>query len=209
MSNLFNNLSLDDDINEKKMKKNITQKNLSLQDKQPMNTQQLFNKEDALKIIFPHTWNVWIHRNSSKDWSLSSYDRIMSVNNAAEFWNFINNFNKINYMDYQFFMMRNDIKPTWEDPVNYNGGAASIRLKLSDKNLLKIWEDICLYVLCDQICTEITTINGISFNLKNDLVVIKIWNDNINNDISKKINKQLISKYRLFQIVYIKNRPNM
>jgi hypothetical protein len=168
----------------------------------------MINKNDANQIIFPHPWNIWIHKNSSKDWSLESYDNIMTINNVIDFWNFINNFNKLNYMDYQFFIMNNNIKPTWEDPENRNAGAASIRLKLSDKNLLKVWEDICLYVFCDQICTEITTINGISFNLKNDLVVIKIWNDTINNDISKKINRQIISKYKLNNIIYIKHRPN-
>jgi hypothetical protein len=131
----------------------------------------------------------------------------MTIHNIGDLWSFINNFNKINYMDYQFFVMRGDIIPIWEAPENRNGGAASIRMRLSDKNLLHVWEEVCLYAINDQICPSPKDVNGVSFNLKNDLTVIKIWNNNGCNDISRKISKNITNKYRLFSIVYIKNRP--
>jgi len=155
---------------------------------------------------FNASWNIWIHKNSSKDWSLNGYNKIFEITNIADFWNFMNNFNKLNYMDYQFFIMRGNITPIWEDPENATGGAASIRLKVSDKNLLDVWTDLCLYTINEQVCQTDDPINGISFNLKNDLTVIKIWNKN-GSDISKKISKNLINKYKLYSVVYIKNRP--
>lgn len=167
-----------------------------------------FNPNSASNMFFPYSWNVWIHKNSSSDWSISGYDNIMTIKSVADFWLFANAFNKLNYMDYQFFIMRENIKPIWESPENRNGGSAIIRLRLSDKNLLNIWEDICLYTINNQICSSsISDINGISFNLKNDLTVIKIWNNNGAIDISKKISKQLIQKYKLHAIVYTRNRP--
>lgn len=114
----------------------------------------------------------------------------MTIINVADFWKFSNNFHQINYMDYQFFLMKNDILPIWEAPENRNGGAISVRVSVSNPNLLNIWEDACLLTINGQICVnsnDINDINGLSFNLKNNLTVIKIWNGHGNNDISKKI----------------------
>lgn len=174
---------------------------------QPLPQQKPVNAEDALKMTFPVPWNIWIHKNSSKDWSLAGYDKIMTIQNVGDLWSFINSFNKVNYMDYQFFVMRGDIIPIWEAPENRNGGAASIRMKLSDKNLLRVWEEVCLYAINDQICPSPKDVNGVSFNLKNDLTVIKIWNKDGNHDISRKISRNITNKYKLYSIVYIKNRP--
>lgn len=168
---------------------------------------KILTVDDALKMVFPNYWSVWIHKNSSGDWSINGYNKIMTINNVGELWSFINTYKKLNYMDYQFFVMRGDIVPIWEYPENKDGGAVVIRLRVSDKNLLNVWEDICLFTVNEQICSNPSDINGISFNLKNDLTVIKIWNKNGNDDISKKISRTLISKYQIRSMVYIKNRP--
>jgi hypothetical protein len=155
---------------------------------------------------FPTFWSVWIHKNSSSDWSLDSYHKIMTIHNVADLFGFLNNFDKINYMEYQFFIMKNSITPVWEDPENKYGGAASIIIRISDPNLLKIWEDICVMTINEQIYDKADEITGISFNLKNDLTVIKIWNKNMNDDISKKLPECFISKYKLYSVAYRKNR---
>lgn len=157
---------------------------------------------------FPSEWNIWIHKNSSNDWTLNGYNKIMTIKTIADLWNFINNFNKLNYMNYQFLIMRNQITPIWEDPENAHGGAATLIIRISDKNLLNIWEDICLLTINEQICTDMSDVNGISFNLKDDLTVIKVWNKNMDNDISKKIPKCLINKYKLYSISYRRNVKN-
>lgn len=158
------------------------------------------------KLVFPSFWSVWIHKNSSNDWSLNSYHKVMTIHTIADFWRFINNFDKINYMEYQFFIMRNNITPTWEDPENKNGGAASLIIRISDPNLLKIWEDVCVMTINEQIYDKMDEINGVSFNLKDDLTVIKIWNKNMNDDISKKLPECFVNKYKLYSISYRKNR---
>lgn len=169
--------------------------------------QESENNESAMKLSFPVIWKVWVHSNKSSDWTLKSYHNILEIKNVYDMWEFLNNFNNLDYMDYQFFVMKNDIKPFWEDPMNINGGAASIRVKLSEKSLLKIWEDLCIFTFNEQICNNPEWINGISFNLKNDIVVMKIWNTDISNDLSKMLSKEFVTKYDLKGIVYIKNRP--
>jgi hypothetical protein len=152
-------------------------------------------------------WNVWVHNSKSTDWSLTGYHRILTIETIKDMWEFLNNFNNMNYLEYQFFVMRNDITPIWEDPFNINGGAASFRLRATDKNLIPFWVDSCVHTLNENICSCPENINGISFNLKDDLVVIKVWNNN-ENDISQLMANSLIQKYDIRAIVYIKNRPN-
>ena len=161
------------------------------------------------KMLFSNPWNVWIHKNSSTDWSLDSYHKLMTINSVSDMWSFLNNFDKINYMEYQFFIMKNDITPVWEDPENINGGAASMLIRVCDPNLLKLWKDLCVLVINEQIYDNPKEINGISFNLKNDLTVIKIWNKDLNDDISNKLPECLINKYNLFAITYRKNKTRI
>ena len=181
-------------------------------------------------LILKNYWTVWIHKNSSTDWSLKGYNKVMSIKSIADFWKFINNFNKLMYANYQFFIMRNDITPTWEDPSNKFGGAASIKLSVTDSSLLSIWERICLQMICEKLYfgTSLSTdVNGASFNLKDTTTVIKIWNNDNRNDIVKKLSivginlTQEIGNFRTvgkprcesitnpkYKIIYIKNRPD-
>jgi len=155
------------------------------------------------------SWGVWIHKNSSQDWSMTGYENIMTIKTVSDFWSFINNFNKLNYADYQFFIMRDTITPTWEDLKNKFGGAASIKLNVTDPCLLSLWEKICLQMVCEKLYrgnTLSTDINGASFNLKDTTTIIKIWNNDSHNDLIKKLSvESLNNKYK---IIYIKNRPD-
>lgn len=186
--------------------------------------------ENGSDLILKNYWTVWIHKNSSTDWSLKCYNKVMLIKSIADFWKFINNFNKLMYADYQFFIMRNDITPTWEDPSNKFGGAASIKLSVTDSCLLSIWERICLQMICEKLYfgTSLSTdVNGASFNLKDTTTVIKIWNNDNKNDIVKKLsivginltqetgNFRTVGKSRCdlitnpkYKIIYIKNRPD-
>lgn len=165
--------------------------------------------DDAYKMVFPTYWNVWTHSNSSNDWTLNGYNNIMTITNVAELWKFLNSFNKINYMEYQIFVMRGDIKPVWEDPENLNGGAATIKLKLSEhmenNNILNIWEYVCVLTLNQQICEYFDDVNGISFNLKKDLTVIKIWNKDYSNDFINSLSNDLLTKCSPQSIAYTRN----
>lgn len=161
------------------------------------------NNEFKLKS----TWNLWVHATFKKDWSLQSYTHLIKISNFHDFYKFINNMQQFNYMQTHFFIMRNNIKPIWEDEPNRNGGTC--KFKFTD-NYLDAWEELSLYVLNEDIIEKCNTINGISFNPKNNIknphVIIKIWNSD-NDDISTKINKDLLDKYKDVSIKYDKNAP--
>lgn len=185
--------------------------------------EQITSIPDGSDLILNHSWNVWIHKNACSDWTLNSYNRVMTIKSIADFWKFINNFNKLMYADYQFFIMRDKITPTWEDPLNKFGGAASFKLSVTDPCLLSIWEKICLQMICEKLyygSIMSTDINGASFNLKDTTTVIKIWNNDNRNDIVKKLSINSMPEMGNFRttgkainnpkykIIYIKNRPD-
>lgn len=156
------------------------------------------------QLKFPSNWSVWIHNNASTKWDLGDYTRLLIITNVSELWKFLNNFNKLDYMNFQFFVMRGDITPRWEDPKNCDGGCASVRLQVTNKNLLSVWNDLCMFTVNEEICTTPDDITGVSFNLKENLTVLKIWNSNHKNDISKKLIHSLLDKYNL-KPIYIYN----
>ena len=193
------------------------QQPLQYQQQQPNQQPQIHKKqfehnfpvtvENADKIVFPSSWHVWVHDNTNGDWSLGSYDKIAKIANIRDFWSFANNFDKFDYMKYQFFIMRDGINPTWEDKKNIYGGSAAFRLAPSNDKLLSIWEDICLLTVNEQIHPDPHIITGVSFNLKPSLALIKIWNDNSEHDFRFQISPRIINNYKL-KPVYIKHRPS-
>lgn len=166
--------------------------------------------EESRNMLLPHFWTIWIHDNSSKDWTTSGYNKLMKIETLCDFWEFINNFNNFNYMGYQFCIMKENIMPFWEDPCNCNGGAATIRISTSNPKLLNIWEELCVLIISESFCNIPDEINGISFNLKWNMVVIKIWNKNSKVNICKFIPDEFIEKNKLFNFIdYLENRTGM
>lgn len=176
-------------------------------DKEPDKTTKIL--PDGHTVQLSSNWNVWIHPCASDNWTLSGYYKIMTIKTISDFWEFTNNFKKLNYADYQFFIMRNDIAPTWEDPANKNGGASSLKFNMNDSNLLLQWEKICAMTICEHLYKGnalSVDVTGISFNMKSDTAVVKIWNNNNMIDTSKKIAMDVIGNKT--RIIYIRNRPD-
>ena len=58
------------------------------------------------------------------------------------------------------FMMREGIKPTWEDPKNRNGGCFSY--KVSNKNVYKVWKDLTYVVVGSTISKQLSYVNCVN-----------------------------------------------
>lgn len=145
---------------------------------------------------FKSKWNLWVHPNNSTNWTKEGYHHIMTIQNAKDAWEILNNFSTLKCSEYQFFLMRDNIFPMWEDDANITGGTSIIRVRMDDKNLFNLWTDICLLLMNEQLCDPNNDINGLSFNMKNELTAIKIWNGTPT-PTNDRINKNLISKYKL------------
>lgn len=145
-------------------------------------------------------WTVWVHRNDCDDWTVDSYKNIHIIDSIGTFWEFFNNFHKINKEENQYFIMRNKIKPIWEDNNNRSGGICSLKMDCYDRNNRKdvgceILMCLCILIMNESFMQDNQEINGISYAVKNRSIYIKIWTKDYGNDIVDKMPKNLIGKF--------------
>jgi hypothetical protein len=145
-------------------------------------------------------WTIWAHRNDCEDWTVSSYKHIYSVDSIGTFWEFFNNFQKIDKEDNQYFIMRNKIKPIWEDNNNRKGGICSLKMDCYDRNNKtdigsEIMICLCILIMNETFIKENSEINGISYSVKNRSIYIKIWTKEYSNDIKAKLPQNLMTKF--------------
>jgi hypothetical protein len=165
---------------------------------------QELNKESGKSLLLNTKWNVWIHKNESNNWTASSYQTVYVIDSVSSFWRFFNNIYALDYVKYQFYIMRETSCPTWEHPTNRNGGTCSIRLPKDRMD--DVLEQLSLLILNESFNNTPEEINGISFGVKANWGLIKIWNSNHQHDISQFVPSYLVKKYSATPR-YKKNEP--
>jgi len=74
------------------------------------------------------------------------------------------------------FLMRDGIKPIWEDPKNRNGGCFSY--KVSNKQVYAVWKELSYVLVGDTISAQasfVANVTGITISPKKNFCIIKIW----------------------------------
>jgi len=167
------------------------------------------------------SWNLYCHSTSLKNnWEIDSFVKIYTFSTIEEFWNMYNNLNFAHILNYSdFFLMRNDIVPRWEDSKNINGGAWSNRFKFREG--LDAIQEVILSLIGETFFSSSTDtfetnvehcqkINGMSFCLKNTLISVKIWicccDPQYTTDTSSLIDKTL-QHFKIPGAMFIKFRP--
>jgi hypothetical protein len=151
--------------------------------------------------LFLHcSWTVWTHREDCPDWTEKNYTNVYTINSVGTFWRFFNNFHLYDKSVNQFFIMRNKIKPIWEDNENIKGGKCSFKFDNSTKNnKMDIGVDLmicmCLLIMNETFLLNGNEINGISYAVIHKNVMIKIWSKNYSVNIPDKIPSTLIIKF--------------
>lgn len=145
-------------------------------------------------------WTVWVHRNDCKDWTESSFKSIYVIDSIGSFWRFFNNFHNLNKEDNQFFIMRNKIKPIWEDNNNRNGGLCSLKMDCYDRNNRfdlgsEIMTCLSLLAMNETLLPDNNEINGVSYSIRNRSVLIKIWGRDCKYNMKEKLPEKLINKF--------------
>ena len=152
-------------------------------------------------------WCLWFHSLNNEKWTKESYKNLFKINNLFDYHFLKNTFEKQHLQNGMFFVMRDDIFPTWEDPDNRLGGCISY--KVDSDNILDSWNKLLLYLISENIVVKLdlfSEINGISIAPKKEFNIIKIWirNDKLNyKNLVKDINpyfeieKSLYKKHEL------------
>lgn len=158
---------------------------------------------DTIKL--PSTYNLWCHDIYSKDWSLTGYTKLCAVSTVSEFWKVFNNLDKLGYKFNNLFFMKDDTDPTWEHVNNRNGGICSLKVDLGKS--LNAYEELCSHMVCDVLSSIMDDINGISYSPKSTWAIIKIWNKNKNNDLTKLLSPYIMNQYQDCCMRYKQNEP--
>lgn len=146
------------------------------------------------------SWTVWAHKSDCESWTEDSYTNIYVINSVGSFWRFFNNFHLIDKTEYQLFIMRNKIKPIWEDNSNRNGGTCSIMLNCHNRqgkidSSIEIMICICMLIMNETFLQRNDEINGVSYAIKNGRVLIKLWCKTYTVNIPDQLPVSLFNKF--------------
>ena len=123
------------------------------------------------------SWKLWFHSPSNPDWSVESYGEILTIDNVQLCKTICEKHLTENLItSCMFFVMKNDIKPVWEDENNKNGGCFSF--KLQNKIVHNSWNMLIFKVLGETLFADHdiqSHVNGLSISPKKYFCIIKIW----------------------------------
>ena len=121
-------------------------------------------------------WTLWAHLPHNTDWSITSYSPIATFTTVEDTLAVTETLPSILVENCMLFIMKEGIKPTWEDPKNRNGGCFSY--KVSNKNVYKVWKDLTYVVAGETISKNtgfVSCVTGITISPKKNFCIIKIW----------------------------------
>jgi hypothetical protein len=127
-------------------------------------------------------WTLWAHLPHNTDWSIKSYIPISTFTTVEDTIAVTENLPSILVENCMLFIMREGIKPTWEDPRNRNGGCFSY--KVVNKNVYKVWKELTYVLVGDTISKQkefVNSVTGITISPKKNFCIVKIWLSNCNN----------------------------
>lgn len=121
-------------------------------------------------------WTLWAHLPHDTDWTPKSYKNIFTVSSLEEAITITETLPEILVKNCMLFVMREGIKPIWEDVKNRNGGCFSY--KVINKNVYDVWRELTYVLVGNTISSSdsfVASVNGITISPKKNFCIIKIW----------------------------------
>jgi hypothetical protein len=121
-------------------------------------------------------WCLWYHSIKDTNWKKNSYKNIYTIRNLYDLKAINDIIQTIHLQNSMFFIMREDIFPTWEDPDNREG--CCISYKIPNAILKDQFNMILNNILSEDILitkTNTEYINGLSIIPKKEFNIVKLW----------------------------------
>ena len=134
------------------------------------------NTEETEYHQLSDKWTLWAHLPHDTDWSINSYKVIYNMNTVEGTVAIIETLPEVLVKNCMLFIMREGIKPIWEDPRNRNGGCFSY--KISNKNVFDVWRKLTYVLVGETISSQssfVANVTGITISPKKNFCIIKIW----------------------------------
>lgn len=136
-------------------------------------------------------WTLWIHLPHDTNWNIDSYKKICSFRYLEQAIALINHIQENLVVNCMLFIMREDIKPIWEDEKNKNGSCISY--KINNRLVYNIWRQMSIFMVSETLLDNVEhqcAINGITVSPKKNFCIVKLWfNNNINEKTTISVNK--------------------
>ena len=132
--------------------------------------------------LLTNKWALWAHLPHDTDWSITSYKQVYSVRSIEETIALTETLPDALVKNCMLFLMREGVKPIWEDPINRNGGCFSY--KVSNKLVYNVWKDLSYVLVGGSISKNpsfVANVTGITISPKKNFCIIKIWMSNCDN----------------------------
>lgn len=124
------------------------------------------------------TWTLYAHLPYDTDWTINSYKKIQTINTKKELINLYSKLPDEIIKNCMLFLMKNNIKPMWEDINNKQGGSFSFRV--DNNKIIDKWRLIS-YLFINDTIIENSQVNGITISPKKNFNILKIWVANCKN----------------------------
>ena len=141
------------------------------------------NSSDSMHKL-SNKWTIYAHLPHDTDWSLKSYKTLYTTSYLEEFITLTESLPDKLISNCMLFIMKDNIKPIWEDELNKSGGCFSYKIATQDAD--EKWFDLCAKVLSETLSEKECynqNINGISITPKKNANILRIWlkdNDLVN-----------------------------
>ena len=137
-----------------------------------MRKKHVYNRNYKKQYNLNSQWKLYVHNLEEKDWSLDSYKEIYTFKTIQDCWTFFNNYK--NFRKFNFYIMRENIKPVYEDPQNKNGYSYSYIIP--GRKVTDTFTDIVVKMFSEMLLKDSLEICGLSLTPKhNNISILKIW----------------------------------
>lgn len=120
-------------------------------------------------------WVLHFHDPDNSEWTQQSYHPLHTISSVGDWIQAHTAFENL-WQKGMFFLMREHIRPMWEDDHNKNGGCISFKVNKPDAGLY--WYHLGCKVLGETLCKRKElwqNICGISISPKRNYCILRIW----------------------------------
>jgi len=149
---------------------------------------------------------LWFHKVNDTNWGIDSYVKIVDIVNDDDFLYTYKRIN--NFTSGMFFLMKDGIKPVYEDEHNAKGGIFTF--KISKKVSKSFWLELSNMFIKDELVKDkkhSKLLNGISISPKINNCILKIWTSKYDG-VSINILRNNIDNLYLDEGMFRKNSDN-
>lgn len=130
---------------------------------------------EQLERFLNDCWALHFHDPDDTDWTDKSYKLIGNVSSVQD-WQMANNSFSDLWQRGMFFVMREHIKPLWEDEHNKDGGCLSFKVNKPDAGFF--WFKLTALALGETLTKDPENsekICGVSISPKRNYCILRIW----------------------------------